>query len=782
MLLKWRQLWTRVASTLQPGPRPKPSRRLVLEPLEHRLAPAVFTVTNFADDGSVGSLRWAVAQANSHANTVGDPSDTIGFDSALFRLQKSQTITLAQGQLTLSDTTGPTLIQGPSNGHVSIDGNQTSRIFGINAGVRATLDGLGLLHGAATAGTDNRGGGILNKGTLVLDGCTIANNAAGIGGGIENDFRSTLTLNNCTLSGNTAGLGGGFENGVFSTMTLNNCTVSGNTADNAGGGIYNLGTLTLNDSTVGENSALGAGGGGILNREQATLVLNNSLLSGNVATDDVGGGLFDTGGTTTLNDSTVSGNRTATSGGGVYTRGTLILNRCTVSDNRAATDGAGLYNEDGTMTLTASSITSNFVFGSNFFIPHNGGGLYNSGGLTLTDSTVANNSADSHGAGLYNTGTATVSTSTFSGNSAGGSGGGLYTTGTATVSNSTVFNNFATNSGGGMANNGTLTVRNSTIAFNRAFSGEGGGIETTFFPATATLINTLIARNTESNATVDRPDVAGVFSSSGHNLIGILGDFAFGLANGVKGDIIGSRAAPVDPRLGPLQDNGGPTKTLLLLPGSPAINAGDPNFAPGGTDQRGLPRVIGGRLDIGAVEVPVQIQSIVLNDGSAQRSMINQITITFTGLVDLPAVPPSAFQLINQTSGGSVTPTVTSSASDGRTTLVLTFPTLTGGSLTDGRYTLTVLGNALTDTSGGTTLDGDGDNISGGDSLNAFFRLFGDSDGNGAVDYFDYFGFRSSYGKHAGDVGYLWYFDSDTNGAVDAADYSRFLANFHKQI
>jgi hypothetical protein len=114
--------------------------------------------------------------------------------------------------------------------------------------------------------------------------------------------------------------------------------------------------------------------------------------------------------------------------------------------------------------------------------------------------------------------------------------------------------------------------------------------------------------------------------------------------------------------------------------------------------------------------------------------------------------------------------------------VVLTFPTLVGGSLADGRYVLTVLGDALTDSTAGIVVDGDGDTASGGNGLNQFFRLFGDADGDGFVYYADYYQFRSSYLKHSGDAGYLWYLDYDSNGMVDAADYSRFLANFRKQI
>jgi hypothetical protein len=96
------------------------------------------------------------------------------------------------------------------------------------------------------------------------------------------------------------------------------------------------------------------------------------------------------------------------------------------------------------------------------------------------------------------------------------------------------------------------------------------------------------------------PDLSGAFTSQGHNLLGIAGN-SVGLAHGVNGDLVGSATAPIDPRLGPLADNGGPTFTMALLPGSPAIDAGDDTLT--GTDQRGFPRKSGAHVDIGAFEL-----------------------------------------------------------------------------------------------------------------------------------------------------------------------------------
>jgi hypothetical protein len=155
----------------------------------------------------------------------------------------------------------------------------------------------------------------------------------------------------------------------------------------------------------------------------------------------------------------------------------------------------------------------------------------------------------------------------------------------------------ATGSGGGIRNSGTLTVTNSTLSANAASAGGqthnsfGGGIDNS---NALDLRNTLVAGNTAATS----PDLSGSVSSLGHNLIGD----GTGGSGFIATDLVGTSANPIDPRLGPLQDNGGPTLTLALMPGSPAIDAGDNTDGPA-FDQRGFARIVGGAIDIGAFEV-----------------------------------------------------------------------------------------------------------------------------------------------------------------------------------
>lgn len=168
---------------------------------------------------------------------------------------------------------------------------------------------------------------------------------------------------------------------------------------------------------------------------------------------------------------------------------------------------------------------------------------------------------------------------------------------------------------------------------------------------------------------------------------------------------------------------------------------------------------------------PRQVESVVLNDGSAQRSMVNRITVTFGGAAVLD---PGAIELRRQ-DGSLVGAQISISLVGGKTVAVLTFagPEFVGGSLADGRYTLTVRADRVHDR-WGRELDGDGDVHAGGDRVDEVFRLFGDSDGDRDVDVADLFRFLGSFGRRSGDPAYLAYFDFDGNGQVGLLDLLAF--------
>src|SRR5437899_9354570 len=165
------------------------------------------TVTSTADDGSSGTLRYAIAQAN-----VG-PCDTIVFNLS----SHPATITLAQGQLEISNTSNPITISGPGAANVAISGNNAGRVFYIDSGVTASISAVTVENGVV----NDFGGGIYNQGTLTLSNSTLSGNSAA---------RPVV---------NPSGGGGIYNQG---TVTLSNSTLSGNSATYFGGGIYNQGT------------------------------------------------------------------------------------------------------------------------------------------------------------------------------------------------------------------------------------------------------------------------------------------------------------------------------------------------------------------------------------------------------------------------------------------------------------------------------------------------------------------------------------------------------------
>ena len=304
---------------------------------------------------------------------------------------------------------------------------------------------------------------------------------------------------------------------------------------------------------------------------------------------------IDAGQTVTISGLTISNGEALASpdplgdGGGILNLGELTLTNSVVRDNVAHSCGGGICNR-GTATVLNSRVTGNYS-------DHSGGGIGNRGTLTVKDSTVSDNSSFFYGGGVFNRWSATacsLTDSAVSGNSTGDSGGGIFSEGPLTLTSSTVSGNSSAGYGGGIADEGTLSVTSATIANNRADTnddgtGTGGGIYFRF--DNPLLRNTIVAGNYRRATSIigddiDRLSGYSLDGSSSFNLIGTGGDG--GLTHGVSGNQVGTSASPIDPLLGPLQNNGGPTETHALLTGSPAIDKGD-SFGLA-TDQRGFLR------------------------------------------------------------------------------------------------------------------------------------------------------------------------------------------------
>jgi hypothetical protein len=376
-------------------------------------------------------------------------------------------------------------------------------------------------------------------------------------------------------------------------------------------GSTSMSNLTIQKGRVASQSV--AKGGGILVESGATLQLANCRLFSNRA---IGLG----------NTAVGLGYGSGSDGGGIGVDGTATLTNCTFTNNEATGGGSGGGIEiDGTATLTNCTFTGNKATGNGYSANINitggiGGGIDIEGVATLTNCTVSGNravgygtdSGDGAGGGVEINGTATLTNCMLSGNKAiSGSeddsyGGGIDIEGAATLTNCTLTGNeaivYGKNgdvAGGGIEINGTATLTNCTLFGNKvqptANAIGAGGIDG------GTLTNTIIANSGRAG------DCAYSVFSGGHNLS----------SDGTCFDSGGSDLSNTHPRLAPLANYGGPTQTLALCTGpgvphaschgaSPAIDAGDDavtgppdNLT---TDQRGLPRLSGAHVDIGAYE------------------------------------------------------------------------------------------------------------------------------------------------------------------------------------
>ncbi len=377
-------------------------------------------------------------------------------------------------------------------------------------------------------------------------------------------------------------------------------------------------TVTVERFVVQDSSSVW---GGILN--VGSLTLNDSVISSNI-----GGGIFNDGGSLTMSNSSVSGNTGSSTGGGIRNccNGSVVLTNSAVTGNTTGGGGGGIRNE-AAMSLFDSTISGNTGRG--------GGGIFNTfiGVLTLDSSSVTGNNSDADGGGIeIGGGSLTITGSTISNNNTGGLGGGLGVFGgTAALVNSTVSSNVAI-SGGGIFDNGSLSLRNSTVSGNTATE-FGGGIYTF---RTVILQNSIVAENTA----VIGPDCSGSFISSGYNL---LGDTSGCDITPTTGDLTN-----INPLLGPLQNNGGPTETHALQGGSPAVDAGNPASPGSGgnaclaTDQRGIARPQGAACDIGVFELEV-IQVVQVTIDIKPGSDTNPINPKSKGVIPVAILTTDDF-------------------------------------------------------------------------------------------------------------------------------------------
>lgn len=517
--------------------------------------------------------------------------------------------------------TNCTIENNISNGTLSAPGG--------GGGISATNSTLVILQS-----TINKNSARLNGGGLLLEGCQclvsntdISNNICNMvtpenynGGGIYTSGTSIIIIQ-CTIQSNfqidnnstihNPYQGGGIYLNDGSTSTINNCIINLNQSVNGGGGIY-CNSSNITSTSITNNKTINGKGAGIYkNGDSPNFILN-------------------------ISDSEISGNQSRDQGGGIasFRKSTLNINNCTITDNTSNTanlsisDGSAIYlnrdTKENLCTISFSTISSN----------NNGSAVY----VDATQFNINNcvisqnkNSNNAEKALHIKHGTAIIDTCTVSDN-----GGPSEAEGYAiyaednqntvlSILNSTISNNI--NCGGiymlqisldlfvncTIANNsspsyGGIYLKpvdiafqykfiNSTIANNQVTDiNTAGGLHVTLLTPII-LQNTIIAQNLAPTY----PDVYGNFTSSANNLIGN-GNGASGISDGIDGNLIGV----INPLIGSLSNNGGPTQTIPLLIGSPAINAGNNMFVPPSIiyDQRLSPyvRIFNGVVDMGAYE------------------------------------------------------------------------------------------------------------------------------------------------------------------------------------
>jgi len=361
----------------------------------------------------------------------------------------------------------------------------------------------------------------------------------------------------------------------------------------------------------------------IINSDTIVTIEQFTILGGK----GYGAGIFNRG-TLTLSYSIISGNSGGAAGGGIHNEGTLDLNNSTVRNNGSDEFGGGISNS-GTLILNNSTVCNN--------TSNRGGGIHSQNTLTLNNSAIRDNSAagpDGLGGGIHNAyGSVILNSSSVSGNK-GKQGGGIFNhDGTVIMNNSTASGNAALVSGAGIYNRWkTLALYSSTISGNAA-GDHGGGIENVS-PGGVTLQNSIIAGNTGGAIGPDCYADAGTLTSAGTNLIGNTSGCSFSASTGDLTD--------VDPDLGSWE---GSPAYHPLLPGSPAVNGGNPAGCnddkgnPLPTDQRGFARF--GRCDIGAYELqPIGFSTLTANRSVALPGapLIYTLTLRNPGATELPNV------------------------------------------------------------------------------------------------------------------------------------------------
>lgn len=598
------------------------------------LREALAVVSNGSATGTIPVLGRALtageaAQINS--SSAFGTNDTIGFSGVVSPIVLGSELPIDKA-LTVS---------GPGLSSLTIDGNNTSRIFNIDTTAGAvTIKGLTLTKGFAGGGN--------------------------YGGAIYSTSLSTLTITDSKITASKADSGGG----VYAT------------------GSVVLANVRIGDAGADKNEATAGTGGGI--RSLGNVTLKNSVVSGNVA-DNSGGGIR--GLAVSLQDTKVQDNTSGLNGGGIRAT-TVSLQNSTISGNKAEECGGGIYASSG-VVVQSSTISGNIAGASPGLVGGNGGGIYSNASVVLRNSTVARNR-------------------TYAGTSYDGDGGGINAV-TVTLQNSTVADNTADTTaahGGGVFATTKLTIQNSIVVGNHDI-GDATLLPDINNPATTSVRFSLIGDigAIPAGGAGTQFEVLGSTqqSSSFSNFIGRTGMTTIAMNTVLDTDGLGNAK---------LQNNNGAlpatTETVALI--GVAINKGSNALAISTTqgDQRGLPfaRIspLAGTVDMGAFEVQsppipaiptaITIANQTANVGvsfgfnasppfaaALSGSLVYSVVRENSGLISPPGALPDWLSFNSTTGVFTGTPT---SLDVGAITLRVTATNQVGG-VGSGTFTLTVV-------------------------------------------------------------------------------------------
>jgi hypothetical protein len=482
------------------------------------------------------------------------------------RFNCSGTLTLANPIPVVNDTI--LICTNLTNAGISISGNGMVRHFTVMPGVRFEIIGLSLINGS-----NSIGGSISNAGTLVLERCIFFNNvAAGKAG--------------------AAGVDGAADAGVGG-----NGTAGGSGSPAAGGAIYNSGDLSVNHCTFRTNRVAGGNGGRGGNGGYGIYGGGNGANGGNGATA-YGGAIYSSG-TLDISDSLFQFNTAAGGVGG--TRGVgggTGTNTMTTYRGIDGNGGTGAIGGGGAICAASCIVT-----GSTFDRNNSAGGNTADAGSQNTSGDSGQNGPDSYGGGLLVTGTGSMVNCTLSGNTANGGKGGAGGSGNSLGGNG---GNGGSAWGGSLHVTGQSILQNCTLAGGRVNPGAAGaGGSATSYPGTAgqpgaghgeNIANTGLYILTLQNSILAPPVNSTNISPNTH---GTIADGGYNLSSDSTPVTLPASRKNKNARLIALASNGGPTPTMALQSGSPAIDVIPPGLAPD-TDQRGVPR--GDFSDTGAFE------------------------------------------------------------------------------------------------------------------------------------------------------------------------------------